>query len=135
MKNILKIFLVFSLLLSSATFAIAEDKTTTSPGTVFDGPGMEGGLKILFEKLKPTGIPTEASLFEIVLFWVKVFLMLAGILAFVAFVWAGFLYITTFAREENAETAKKIMIYAIIGILVIIFSYAIVNYFMTLGTS
>ncbi len=54
-------------------------------------------------------------------------LTLLGVIAFVAFVWAGFLYVTSFANEENNEAAKKTIIYTSIGIIVILISYAAVD--------
>ena len=53
-----------------------------------------------------------------------------SIFAFVAFLWAGFLYITSFASEENNEKAKKIMTYAAIGIIVILLSYILTDFFI-----
>jgi hypothetical protein len=98
--------------------------------TVFNGPGLDGGLAILRPELSGTGIENTSSLVTAILFWVKIVLILAGVFAFVSFVWAGFLFITTFANEENNEKAKKIMIYSGIGIIVIILSYALTNLFI-----
>ena len=99
--------------------------------TVFSGGGIDSGVNNLKGQLGGTGIIEEPSITITVMFWVKVYLVIAGIIAFVAFLWAGFLYLTSFASEENPEKAKKVMMLAVIGILIILFSYALTNLFMT----
>jgi len=48
-------------------------------------------------------------------------------------VMGGFYYITAGADEGNAEKGKKLVMYAVIGILVIISSYTIVATVINLG--
>ncbi len=98
--------------------------------TVYDGPGLEGGIAILKPELEGSGIETEATLIQAIMFWTKILLIICGVVAFVAFVWAGFLFITSFASEENQEKAKKIMIYAGIGIIVILLAFVLTNFFI-----
>ena len=43
----------------------------------------------------------------------------AGILAFVIFLYGCFLYVTSFGEETKAETAKKTLLWSIIGLAVI----------------
>ncbi|MBI5415020.1 hypothetical protein HZA38_05940 [Candidatus Peregrinibacteria bacterium] len=124
-----KIFLligIFAIGLLSGVFANSAFRADT----VFDGPGLEGGLQYLKTLLLGTGIDTSTSLIGAILFWVRILLIIAGTLAFVGFIWAGVLYVTTFASEENSEKAKKIMMYTGIGIIVILFSYALTNFFI-----
>jgi len=99
--------------------------------TVFTGGGLEEGLDILRPLLDDTGIGNEGGLITAILFWVRILLILSGVLAFVAFVWAGFLLITHFASEENTDKAKKVVLYAAVGIIVILFSYVLTNFFIT----
>ncbi len=97
---------------------------------VFIGGGMDWGLKVLETMIPGTGIINNPSFSVVVLAWVKFFLILAGIIAFIAFLWAGAMYLTSFTNEENAEKGKKIMIYTAIGIIVILMSYVLVNLFI-----
>ena len=97
---------------------------------VFIGGGMDWGLNVLETMIPGTGIISNPSFSIVVLAWVKFFLILAGIIAFIAFLWAGAMYLTSFANEENAEKGKKIMIYTAIGIIVILMSYVLVNLFI-----
>jgi PKD repeat protein len=50
-----------------------------------------------------------------------------GIIGVAAVVYAGFLYVTSGVDDGNVEKAKNIVIYAVIGILVVLVSYALVN--------
>ena len=103
---------------ASATAAAVFDCTDANPC------GVEAGLTQVATDLPGTGIFEEASIITVVLGWVQFALTILGTLAFVAVVWAGALYISSFANEENNESAKKILISAAIGVVVILTSYA-----------
>ena len=98
---------------------------------VFNGSGLEGGAQIVKDNIQGVGIIEEGNIIQTIIFIIKYVLIFAGLLALFAFIWAGFLYITTFLQEENTETAKKVMMYAAIGILIIIFSWVIVDFLTT----
>ncbi len=62
----------------------------------------------------------------VVLGWVSFGLAILSIIAFIAFLYAGALYITAFAGgEENAENAKKTLVWTTIGIILVLTSYTI----------
>ncbi len=50
-----------------------------------------------------------------------------GLLAIIIVIYGGFLYITDAGKAEQAEKGKKAITYAIIGIIIILSSFAIVN--------
>ncbi len=54
-------------------------------------------------------------------------LVLAGLLAFIFFLYAGFQYLTA-GGGDGAETAKKTMVNAIIGLVIIFISMAVVRF-------
>ena len=98
---------------------------------VFSGEGLEGGAQLVKDNIAGVGIIEEGNIIQTIIFIIRYVLIFAGILALFAFIWAGVLYITTFMNEENTETAKKVMMYAAIGILLIIFSWVIVDFLTT----
>lgn len=108
----------------------------SASAAVFDCPegecGSDAGLKKLLDSLGGTGIIQGDSLIEVILRVVNVALTILGTIAFVAFVWAGALYIFAFLNEENAETAKKVMIWTAIGIIIILLSYSLTSFLITL---
>ncbi|MCF7905828.1 pilin [Candidatus Gracilibacteria bacterium] len=58
---------------------------------------------------------------------VNYFLFFLGLIATIMVIYGGFLYITSGGDDSGAEKGKKILIYAAIGIVVILISYALVN--------
>ncbi len=54
-------------------------------------------------------------------------LSLVGIFAVIAFVIAGLMYLTSAGSEEQADRAKKAMIYAVIGIVVALLGLIVLN--------
>ncbi|PKL36514.1 hypothetical protein CVV38_01250 [Candidatus Peregrinibacteria bacterium HGW-Peregrinibacteria-1] len=69
----------------------------------------------------------ETSLRQVVLNIVNFALGFLGLLAVIMIIYAGFLYVTAAGNQENVDNAKKIIMYAIIGIIIILISFAIVN--------
>lgn len=61
----------------------------------------------------------------------NVYLMIAGMLAFLYMVYSGILYITSAGNPEQAKKAQTGLINVIIGIVVVSLSYVIVR---TVGT-
>ncbi|MFH1375499.1 MAG: MMCAP2_0565 family pilin-like conjugal transfer protein [Patescibacteria group bacterium] len=59
--------------------------------------------------------------------WTNFLLPFVGAIAIAAIVYAGFLYLTAAGNQEQTEKAKKIIIWVVIGIIVIVSAYAIVN--------
>jgi hypothetical protein len=123
---------------SSPTSPIATSSFTSSEsnvggsiyvpydGPVFTGPGLEGGA-LLAENLLDDNVSKERDLKELVIGWTNFLLSVAALLAVIAIVWAGFLYVTAAGDDSRMETAKKIIIWVVIGILLILAAYAIVN--------
>jgi len=95
-------------------------------GPVFDGPGLRGGANQVAGQLD-NGVSKERNLKRLIISWTNFLLSIAAIMAVVALVWAGFLYITAFGDDSRMETAKKIVIWVVLGILLILAAYAIVN--------
>ena len=95
-------------------------------GPVFTGPGLEGGA-LLAENLLDDNVSKERDIKELIIGWTNFLLSVAALVAVVALVWAGFLYITAAGDDGRMETAKKIVIWVVVGILLILAAYAIVN--------
>ncbi len=57
-----------------------------------------------------------------------------GFIAVVMIIYGGFLYISAAGKEDKIGTAKKIILYSVIGIVIILLSYAIVNTVLGAGT-
>lgn len=55
------------------------------------------------------------------------FLGFLGFVAIIMVIYGGILYVTSAGNDTNVEKAKKILLYAIVGIILILLSVAIVN--------
>lgn len=69
----------------------------------------------------------QTGLRGLVLTIINFFLTFLGLLAVIMVIYGGFLYVGSAGNEENVNKAKKIILYAVIGIVVIIISFALVN--------
>lgn len=77
----------------------------------------------------------QTGLRGMVLTIVNFFLTFLGLLAVVMVIYGGFLYVSSAGNEENVKKAKQILIYAVIGIILIVASFAIVNTLLGVGTA
>ncbi len=80
-----------------------------------------------------SGIATEASLRSSILKWVNFFLGFFALLAVIALIFAGFLYVTGLGNDEQIQKAKKVIIWVVVGIVVVLIAYALVNSLITFG--
>lgn len=79
------------------------------------------------ETLSGTGLPTGSPA-EFISRVVNYVLGFVGIVLIVILIYGGFLYLTSAGNEKQIETAKKVLTYAIIGMVIIFASYIIANY-------
>lgn len=69
----------------------------------------------------------QGGLRGMILLIVNFFLGFLGLLAVIMIIYGGFLYVTSAGNEEDVKKAKKILMYAVVGIIVIILSFVIVR--------
>lgn len=93
-----------------------------------DGPGLQPGLNIFSKFYRGN---TSRSAIEMITGWTNFLLPFVSALAIAALIYAGFLYITAAGNNEQSEKAKKIIIWVVIGIILILSAYAIVNTLVT----
>ncbi|MFC1750561.1 PKD domain-containing protein [Pseudomonadota bacterium] len=87
----------------------------------------EGGLEAPSAEGYGEGVAEVSSVREYILNVTNFVLGFLGLLAVLIIIYGGFLYLTAAGREEQAGKGKKSIMYAVIGMLVIMGSYAIVN--------
>ncbi len=98
-------------------------------GPVFEGGGLRSGAILAHENLTKS-ISHSTDLKGLMINWTKFILEIVAVIAVIAVIWAGILYITDMGDGGNIEKAKKILMWVAIGIFVILGSYAIVNTLM-----
>jgi len=114
---------------SIGTLGSISSIKTNCGATAFCGGGTEEAKAIISQGSK--GISTESDLKKLVGSYLNWGLGFLGLLAVVALIWAGILYIGSATDEGNAEKAKNIIKWVVVGILVILISYALVNTLIT----
>jgi hypothetical protein len=117
----------------TVTGSVISTIPSTKTGPVFSGPGMRAGADTLKASLKG-GISTLDSLPALINSWTKFLLPILAVLAVAAIVWAGLLYITSSVDDGNIEKAKKIVMYVVVGIILVMSSNVIVNTLSTGGS-
>ncbi len=109
-------FLMFGVFVFSPAGALA---TTT-------GPDIMGQLNA---GSQAAGYGTEAQDIRItVAKGIQLVLSLLGIMFVVLVVYAGFLIFTAAGNEENLSKAKKIIGYAVVGLIIILSAYSITSF-------
>lgn len=104
---------LFSFLLSPALVSAQQDRSKRDPLGV--GYGQKTGLSNTDPRIIVGRI-------------IQVGLGLLGIVAFVLIVYGGFMIMTAAGNEEKVETGKNVLLYAVIGLAIILSAYSITNY-------
>jgi len=125
MKKTLKQFLmVFGLMTVALTVFSALPEAAFAQGFLSDEDRI-GAVD--------SGTGGESSLRRLVIRIINYFLGFLGILAVIMVIYGGVMYVTSQGSEESTGNAKKIIMYAVIGIIIILLSFALVNTILGAG--
>ena len=75
----------------------------------------------------PDNLPAQTSFLDLLTFIINFILGFVGTIAVLMLIWGGFRYLTSSGKSDATKDAKNTILYAIIGIVIILLSYAIVN--------
>ena len=98
---------------------------------IFDG-GLQSGLQQGKTSEMPTTIFGNTGIFTRI---VSVMLFTVGILSIIMLIFGGLRYIISNGDSKKVEAAKNTILYAIVGLIVAIMSYAIVNFVVSSFTT
>ncbi len=78
---------------------------------------LPGIARAQFQEPPGTGLPSAplTAIIQNAMYWI---LAIAGFFAVIGFLIAGILYITSAGNEERVATAKRALLYSIIGVIV-----------------
>lgn len=129
-KYLLTVFVALYLVLPAFAFAqdhnITEERCNKFLGLFNIEPDPDRGL--IQGGNFAAGLPKYCTVEEFFLDSViPTLLSIAGIVAVIFIILGGFRYVSSAGNEETAEKAKKTLMYAIIGLVVVIMSFAIVR--------
>lgn len=139
MKKLSTIFFVSSLLFSLGTFVVeAQPNSPTQLNTPnqpsqlntpnapsqLNTPGQGGGISIKLENPFKTG----DSLYDLIKAIINnIVLPIGGVLAVLAFIYSGFLYVTAQGDAGKIKTAHQALLYTAIGTAVLLGSWVIAS--------
>ena len=116
-----KILLAFGLI-----FAFATPIVMTS--NVLDNQAhAEGAADLIQKGADSTGQKDSRSAGD----FVNIMLFAVGILAVIMLIWGGIRYVLSGGDSGAVSSAKKTILYAVVGLIVAILAYAIVNFVIT----
>lgn len=122
-KLLKQALIVFALMIGALTLVSALPVASAAILSPTDNPA---------EVSSATG--GETSLRALVLRIVNYFLTFLGIVAVIMVIYGGVLYVTAAGNDDAVGKAKKIIMYALIGIIIILLSFALVNTILGAGT-
>lgn len=118
MKSIINLSLMVamvSLVFSMLFMPLMSVQAETDPMEHLETVGEESGLP-------------EQDLPELVARIIQWVIGIIGVVLVALFVYGGVVYATSIGNEERVDTGKKIMLYAIIGVVIIAIAFAISSY-------
>ena len=89
-------------------------------------PGFLGGFATGEDGREAAGV-VEGSLLDLLFQALRVFLIFLAVIALAALIWGGVLYIISLGNDQDIQKAKKIIIYAIVGLVVVMLAGLVVN--------
>lgn len=119
--------------ITSALILVLAFSSGNAMAQIFKGSEEEGksdtqaGTEAIKEALGGSGVTAEGDIGNLVLKYVNFALPYLALAAFAGFVYAGFLYVTAYGSDDQIQKSKKILIYAVAGLVLVILSYSIVQ--------
>lgn len=127
MKNIIKRFgSTLAIVASMAVIALGSIGTPVLAADECDtSSGLSGGMDCAKNDDMPEELTGDNGIVTTV---INTMLFIVGILSVVMIIFAGIRYVTAHGDKGQVESAKNTLIYAIVGLIVSIVAYALVNW-------
>ncbi len=106
----------------SAAAMLALIRVSTSDA---QSGGLRSGIQAAHGSGQPTDLFGDGAIFETI---VNTFLFLIGAVAVLMIVFAGFRYVTSGGNAANVTAAKNTVLYAIVGVVIALLAYAILDF-------
>lgn len=130
MYKLIVSFVLFFVLINVPIFVHAAPECTQVDSVCTTKQGYEGACDENLECIDNCvvdGVPTLTCLEHIIGNGLNLSTGLVILILFVMFVYGGFLYITSFGDAKKAQTAQKTLQYAVIGFIIFLSSFIILN--------
>lgn len=124
--NKLKLILAGLLVVPTVALAIAPAASAEGDFTLTGGVNSAKGDGVNENTADPQALVKQ---------FVNIFLFAVGALSVIMLIWGGIRYTTSAGDSNKVQAAKNTVLYAIVGLVVAILAYAIVNMVMSKFTS
>ncbi|MEK7146032.1 MAG: hypothetical protein AAB802_02505 [Patescibacteria group bacterium] len=108
--------LIVSTLIGDHAFATSLINESDNPAAIAGATGGEGSIRDLIQTI------------------LNFALGFLGFVATIMVIYGGFLYVTSAGNDDAVGKAKNILLYSIIGIVIILISFALINTVLGAGT-
>ncbi|TWP17785.1 hypothetical protein EUA68_01250 [TM7 phylum sp. oral taxon 352] len=116
--NKLKLILAGLLVVPTVALAVAPAASAESDFTLTNGVSSARGEGVSETASDPQTLVKQ---------FVNIFLFAVGALSVIMLIWGGIRYTTSAGDSNKVQAAKNTVLYAIVGLVVAILAYAIVN--------
>ena len=120
-----KKLLAFGLILAFATPIVMTSNVLDNQAHA------EGAADLIQKGADSTGQKDSRSAGDLAKDFVNIMLFAVGILAVIMIIWGGIRYVLSGGDSGAVSSAKKTILYAVVGLIVAILAYAIVNFVIT----
>ena len=113
---------------STAAFTFGSGAYSTLTNLLkADSSGFTQGIAGAETEAGQSGLRTTGDIKDIIISLISILTGLVAVIAVGAIIFGGVMYITSFGDEGKSEKAKKIILYAVIGLIIIALAGIIVN--------
>ena len=116
--NKLKMILAGMLIVPTVALAVAPAVNAESDFTLTNGVSSAKGDGVSDSTASPESLVKQ---------FVNIFLFAVGALSVIMLIWGGIRYTTSAGDSDKVQAAKNTVLYAIVGLVIAILAYAIVN--------
>lgn len=112
---------------AATTTSVPKEVTGLEKGyiPVFSGTGVQDGIWTASLNIK--GAYKETSIIRLIAGWIRFALPIIAFLTFIVMLVAGWFFVTSGGDDGRHDAAKKTIIWAVIGLIVVMGSYALIN--------
>ena len=97
-------------------------------GTMLIAPDAFAQVKEAIDQVKPADPAGGKEVGTIVTDVINIMLYVVGILSVIMIIFAGIRYATSAGAPDKVKSAKDTMLYSVVGLVIAIFAFAIVNF-------
>lgn len=111
--------------LALSPMALAEDQPAEGAAACNPSSGLSGGVECAGEGQKVRSLFGQGGIFKTI---VNILLFIIGAVSVIMIIYGGIRYVTSSGASEAVTSAKNTILYAVVGLIISILAYAIVNF-------